>query len=116
MIKKVLVVDDEPDVRFILQNLLKAQGFETDQSETVKSCLTKVQQFRPDLVILDIDLPDGSGLDALPLIKSQFPEVKVVMNSALDTSENRAVAKQNGADAFVGKPLNKQKLLQVLTI
>lgn len=114
MSKKILVVDDEPDVRFILQNILKSEGFETAQSETVKECLLTVESFLPDVVILDIDLPDGSGLDALPQIKTKHPEMVVIMNSALDTSDNREKAQQNGADAFIGKPLNKQKLLSYL--
>lgn len=115
MSKRILVVDDEPDVRFILQNILKSQGFYTEQSESIKQCFIQIERFEPDVIILDIDLPDGSGLDALPKIKESHPQTTVIINSALDTSDNRQLAKERGADAFIGKPLNKQKLLTVIS-
>jgi two-component system KDP operon response regulator KdpE len=114
MRKKILVVDDEPDVRFILQSILRGKGFETAQSDSVSMCLQQLDDFEPDVVILDIDLPDGSGLETLPIIKAKRPNITVIMNSALDTSENRAKAQEYGADAFLGKPINKNLLLELL--
>lgn len=114
MRKKILVVDDEPDVRFILQSILRGKGFDTAQSDSITVCLQQIDEFEPDVVILDIDLPDGSGLETLPIIKSKRPKVTVIMNSALDTSENRTKAEEYGADAFLGKPINKKLLLELL--
>lgn len=114
MSKKILVVDDEPDVRFILQSMLRGKGFDTAQSDCISVCLQQLDDFQPDIIILDIDLPDGSGLETLPIIKSKNPGVTVIMNSALDTSENRMKAEEYGADAFLGKPINKKLLLELL--
>lgn len=111
---RVLVVDDEPDVCFIISDILRGSGFESRESHSVNECIGTLENYHPDFVILDIDLPDGSGLDVLPLIKSKYPNVKVIMNSALDTAENRARADERGAYAFLSKPLNKKKLFDVM--
>jgi len=116
MMPRVLVVDDEPDVCFIISNILKSNGFEAQESHSVAECFRVLESYRPDFIILDIDLPDGSGLEALPKINALYPNIKVVMNSALDTAENREKAQENGAYAFLGKPLNKKKLLDALII
>lgn len=112
----VLVVDDEQDVRFIIKNLLRTKGLHVAEAGSVKECITKVGVEAYEVVILDIDLPDGSGFDAIPKIKQQAPQAAIVMNSALNTEENREKAEELGADAFLSKPLNKAALFEALEL
>lgn len=113
-VPRVLVVDDEPDVCFIISSILRNNGFDARESHGVEHCLNVLTNYCPDFIILDIDLPDGSGLEALLKIHTLYPGIRVVMNSALDTAENQQRAKQNGAYAFLSKPLNKKMLLDAL--
>lgn len=113
---KVLIVDDEPDVRFIVKSLLKSRGVEVEGSATIKECITKVGTYQPDAIVLDIDLPDGSGLEAIPRIKSQKPDVRIVINSAMDTAENRNRADELGTEVFLSKPLRKDQLFEALNV
>lgn len=112
----VLVVDDEADVRFIIKSLLKPKGLIVTEAGTLRECITKLGAKSVDAVILDIDLPDGSGLDAIPQIKAKQPQATVIMNSALNTAENRSKAEALGADDFLAKPLNKRALFDALKL
>jgi CheY-like chemotaxis protein len=112
----ILIVDDEPEVRFIIKNLLKTKGVQAVEAGSIKECLTTVGTSHVEAIILDIDLPDGSGLDAIPQIKQQAPHAAIVINSALNTDENQRRAMEQGADTFLSKPLNKQALFDALEL
>ena len=114
--QKILVVDDEADVRFIVSSMIKSRGMQVEACESLQGCMRQMQQFRPDVVILDIDLPDGSGLDALPKIKKMHPKCKVVINSAHDSEENKKLAEERGSADFLTKPLNREKLFDAIEV
>ncbi|GAB4383219.1 MAG: hypothetical protein Kow0075_15290 [Salibacteraceae bacterium] len=111
---RVLVVDDGPDVCFLIRSVLAKNSIPSDHARNIATCLSKISSFNPTHIILDINLPDGNGLDALSLIKQRYPHIGVIMHSALDTRENREMAKQHKADGFLKKPLNKNHLLELL--
>lgn len=109
----VLVVDDEIDVGFLIRSFLTSKGLTVEVANTARDCLKQVASLKPTHVILDINLPDGNGLNLLPQVKAIAPAASVFMHSAQDTEENRRLAIERGASGFLKKPLNQTQLLEL---
>ncbi|MBO0726366.1 MAG: response regulator [Blastocatellia bacterium] len=107
---KVLIVDDEPTIRWVLAEALRGWGYETVEAETGAATLAAVVTERPAAVLLDINLPDSSGLDLLREIKRRNPQAVVIMITAETLFENAVAAMRGGADDFIGKPVNLEEL------
>lgn len=103
----VLIVDDEPDICFLLGNMLKQKKFRPVIANTLTDGLNKLKQFSPSLLFLDIHLPDGSGLDIIRGAKKDFPALKIIMMSAYDGPKEQSKAMEEGADIFISKPLSR---------
>lgn len=112
----VLVVDDEPQVVWMLQFSLEAEGFQTFAARDGRTALDELRQHRPQLMLLDIMMPVMDGWSVLQEIRDlpagERPRVVVV--SARATLRDRAKAAELGAIAFVAKPFNVDDLLGVL--
>ena len=104
----VLIVDDEPDICFLLGNMLKQKSFTPVIANTLTDGLAKLKQFSPSLLFLDIHLPDGSGLDIIRGVKNDFPHMKIIMMSAYDGPKEKSRAMEEGADIFISKPLSRE--------
>jgi DNA-binding response OmpR family regulator len=112
----VLVVDDEPQVVWMLQFSLEAEGFQTFAARDGRTALDELRQHRPQLMLLDIMMPVMDGWSVLQEIRD-LPEgerPRVVVVSARATLRDRAKAAELGAIAFVAKPFNVDDLLGVL--
>jgi len=112
----VLVVDDEPQVVWMLQFSLEAEGFQTFAARDGRMALDELRQHRPQLMLLDIMMPVMDGWSVLQEIRD-LPEgerPRVVVVSARATLRDRAKAAELGAIAFVAKPFNVDDLLGVL--
>jgi len=112
----VLVVDDEPQVVWMLQFSLEADGFQTFAARDGRAALDELRQHRPQLVLLDIMMPVMDGWTVLQQIQ-ELPvgeRPRVVVVSARASLRDRAKAAELGADAFVAKPYNVDDLLGVL--
>ena len=112
----VLVVDDEPQVVWMLQFSLEAEGFQTFAARDGRTALDELRQHRPQLMLLDIMMPVMDGWSVLQEIRD-LPEgerPRVVVVSARATLRDRAKAAELGAVAFVAKPFNVDDLLGVL--
>jgi CheY-like chemotaxis protein len=107
---KVLIVDDEPTIRLVLKEALRGWGYETIEAETGANALAVISAEQPTAVLLDINLPDSSGLDLLREIKSRQPQTAVIMVSAETLFGNAVAALRGGADDFIGKPINLDEL------
>ena len=107
---KILVVDDEVEVCNILSNFLGLRNYSVATALTMKGAVEAVKKERPALVLLDIRLTDGSGLDALTAIKEIAPATKVIMLTALDDNDTIKQSKLKGADDFISKPFNFEYL------
>ena len=113
---QILVVDDEPQVVWMLQFSLEAEGYQTLSARDGRAALDEVREHHPSVVLLDIMMPVMDGwafleeLQALPA--EERPRVIVV--SARSSLRDRAKAAELGADAFVAKPFNVDDLLVVL--
>lgn len=111
---KVLIVDDEPSIRWVLAEALRGWGYEPVEAETGATALATLGAEQPEAVLLDINLPDSSGLDLLREIKRRMPRVVVIMITAETLFENAVAALRGGADDFIGKPINLEELLFAL--
>jgi DNA-binding response OmpR family regulator len=107
---KVLIVDDEPAIRWVLGAALRGWDYETVEAETGAATSAALVTERPAAVLLDINLPDSSGLDLLREIKRRSPKVIVIMITAETLYENAVAALRGGADDFIGKPINLEEL------
>lgn len=107
---KILVVDDESGVRYALTEALRSWGYETVQAGTVAEGISIFAQEHPSLALLDIDLPDGSGLDILSEIKTQQPETVVIMITGNVNVPNLLTALRGDAHDFIGKPIHLEEL------
>jgi CheY-like chemotaxis protein len=113
---RVLVVDDEPQVVWMLQFGLEADGYETVAARDGVAALEAVREHRPNVVLLDVMMPVLDGWSVLETLRS-LPErdrPRVVVLSARASRDDRAKAEELGADAFVAKPFNVDDVLGVV--
>ena len=106
MMKKILIVDDEVDIVELLEDFLLAKGYEIEKAYRQSQALVKIRDFQPDIILLDIKLPDGDGVDFLKVIKSQMPQVEVIMITGLADKEIALEALKNGAADYICKPID----------
>lgn len=108
----ILVVDDEPDIRTLLQEILHDEGYEVDTAENAAAARKARKARRPDLVLLDIWMPDSDGISLLKEWSADGPlEMPVIMMSGHGTVETAVEATRHGAHDFLEKPLSLAKLL-----
>jgi DNA-binding NtrC family response regulator len=107
----ILVIDDEQEIRESLEQLLKLEGYKADCASTGDEGLKRIDDGVFDLVLLDINLPDRNGLDLLQHIKRDSPEVGVIMITAYDSSQMAFQASKQGAESYITKPWDNDKLL-----
>lgn len=108
--EQILVVDDDQAIRWTLREALQSWGFEPIEAGTVAEAVKQFQTDLPAAVLLDIDLPDGSGLDVLREIKRQNADAIVIMITGNVQIENTISALRGGAYDFIGKPINLEEL------
>lgn len=111
---RILVIDDEPEIRALLSRFLGRIGFSVLAAGTLKEGRKMFNESQPELVFLDVNLPDGNGLNELKYINSGKLKSKVIMMSAFDHNEVKMEAIQNGALDFLSKPFNIARLDQVV--
>ena len=107
---RILVIDDEPQIRRIMRTTLITAGYEVDDAKTAEEGLLKVREFRPDLVLLDINLPGMGGLAACRELRAD-PNVAIIMLTVHNTEAAKVEALDAGADDFVTKPFSTPELL-----
>jgi DNA-binding NtrC family response regulator len=108
--QKVLIVDDEELVRWTLAEALRTSGYITVEAGTGSAALASFDSEQPDAVLLDVNLPDGSGLDVLRDIKRRQPEAVVIMITGTVMIEDTIAALRGGAYDFISKPINLEEL------
>ncbi|MFD2034569.1 response regulator [Belliella marina] len=104
--RSVLIIDDEVGILNMLSRYLKRKGFEVYTAVNLTDGKGQLQKITPDFLFLDINLPDGNGLDSLPKIKDRQPMLNIIMMSAFDYERIRFEAKSKGALAFLSKPFS----------
>jgi DNA-binding response OmpR family regulator len=114
--KKILIVDDDPDVRQGMHVRLKANHYDTFFAIDALSGITEARKNEPDLVILDLGLPAGDGFVVMERLKSNpyLAVIPVIVVSARDVLANKERALKAGAKAFLQKPVDNAELLRVI--
>jgi diguanylate cyclase (GGDEF)-like protein len=110
--KKILVVDDHEDNVEVLRARLEARGYEVEGANDGQSALDIVQRWCPDLILLDVMMPDMDGLEVVRRLKADrsLPFIPVIMQTALDSTERMVAGLEAGADDYVTKPINFAEL------
>jgi diguanylate cyclase (GGDEF)-like protein len=110
--RKILVVDDHEDNIEVLRARLEARGYEVEGATNGQAALDTVVKFCPDLILLDVMMPDMDGLEVVRRLKSNksLPFIPVIMQTALDSTERMVAGLEAGADDYVTKPINFAEL------
>lgn len=113
-IRKALIIDDEVDLCMMIKSFFRRKNKQVDYSTTLKDGLQKFEEERPDILILDHNLPDGFGIGNIKRFKEIFKEkpLYIVVMSAM--SNLRSMALESGADDFIDKPVTFSKLNELL--
>ena len=116
MIKHILAVEDDESIREVLEYILNDSGYEVNSFATAQDFFMRIEASNPDLIILDINLPDGDGRELCKAIKSNVRTKKIpviMMSASLNISE---ILKESGANDFIPKPFNIDSFLNHVDI
>jgi len=112
--KKILIVDDDPHLLDLLNEMLSAHKYETETASSGFEAWIKVVKFKPGLIILDLIMPEMSGFEVCRRIKEDpdTSHIKILAVTGYDTEENRKKIMEAGADGYLAKPVEKEVLLR----
>jgi len=114
----VLIVDDNDDIRGVLKRMLEVRGYVVAEAANGAAAVDRARHICPDLILLDLNMPQVDGLEAAKLIraecKSSGRDMRIVALTAFDTYGMEAAAKEAGCDGYVMKPVSPERLDQIL--
>src|SRR6266516_1661790 len=111
---RVLIIDDERPVLMTLEALLKRHGYHVDTAPTASQGLKLIRSKSPTLILLDLQLPDADGLETLDRIKTEVPQIQVIILTAHDSLHNAIESIKRGAYHFISKPYAAEELLSLV--
>lgn len=112
---KILIVDDAKFMRMTLSTILmKGEHEVVGQGENGKDAITMYRELKPDLVTMDITMPEMNGIDAVREIKKEFPDAKIIMCSAMGQQKMVVEAIEAGAKDFIVKPFDESRVLNAI--
>lgn len=111
MWRKILIVDDEKEFGTTLAERLLLRDFDAKAIEDVESAIIDIRQSPPDVVLLDLRMPGGFGMNTIKAIKEISPQTKIVVITGHGGEQNLKEALEKGADAFMMKPVDIEELL-----
>ena len=111
---RILIIDDEADFCGILETYLARQGYDTDVATSAEAAFTTLNHSQPDLVLMDVRMPDTSGLELLPQIKAASSASYVIVVTALDDYRVEDLLYEAGADGYLTKPVRLEELGQAI--
>lgn len=112
---KILVIDDEKNIRDIFSLLLEEKGYLVETAETGEGGLSKARKLSPDIILLDMNLPDLSGIEVLTRIKKFLPRAEVIIITAFGTVKSAVEATKLGAYDYLEKPVDNEELLLLIS-
>ncbi len=113
--QSVLIVDDEPDIRELLDITLSRMGLQTHSAATLEEAKEIVARVQPDLCLTDMRLPDGNGISLVQYIQQEFPHIPVAMITAHGSVETAISALKAGAFDFISKPVELENLRRLIS-
>lgn len=113
--KRILVVDDATFMRLMIKDILNKNGYEViGEAMNGKKAIEKYGELKPDMVLMDITMPEMDGIQALKAIKKSDPKALVVMCSAMGQQAMVTEAIQSGASDYIVKPFSAEKVLETV--
>ena len=112
--KNILIIDDEEKLRGLLGRIVKSEGFDVIEAPDLKSGFKKLEQIDIDVVLCDVKLPDGNGVDFLQKIKTNFPLTEVILLTAYGNISDGVQAMKNGAFDYIVKGDDNDKIIPLL--
>lgn len=110
MLRNLLIVDDEAEICEFLKSFFEDRQFEVRTAHSGLEALASIEKNQPHVVLLDIHMPGMDGMNALKKIKEDYPAVKVIMVTAIETRDKIEEALRAGADNYITKPLSLEYL------
>ena len=107
---RIIVVDDQAKIRRFMRTTLVAEGYEVDEAKTGEEALESIRELRPDLVVLDMNMPGMGGLAACRAIRRDS-DIAIIMLTVRNSEEDKVAALDAGADDFVTKPFSTPELM-----
>lgn len=108
---RLLIIDDESGIVEEVESFFSEEGYDVLTADTAKEGIAHIKESQPDILILDIKLPDMSGLEVLKLCKEISPKTKIIVNTGYVDQAIIDEAEELGRDAFLQKPFNLEALL-----
>jgi len=112
---RILIIDDEPSIRELLSIMLEQEGYGTETAESVSTAVQQLEAQPFDLVICDLKLPDGTGLDVLETVRRRGIESRFIIITAHTTPQNALESLRAGAIEYLSKPFDVEELRQIVT-
>lgn len=110
--KKILIVDDEAGIVEEIKSFLVEEGYQVRTADTAKEGIKAVEEFKPDVIFIDIKLPDFSGIEVLKIVKEKSPKTKIVVITGYVDQHVMDETEAIGRDAFLQKPFNLVKVVE----
>lgn len=110
--RKILIIDDEEEIGFILKRILRKKFSSIDLALNLKNGLERAIESQPDILLLDNNLPDGSGIEQISLFRKAIPNACIIIISAM--THLAPLALEKGAYAFLEKPLSSEKIMDTI--
>jgi DNA-binding NtrC family response regulator len=114
MNERILVVDDDPGLSEVIGMLLEREGYAVQSAGTLKQGISLLEAGEPDLVVTDLKLPDGTGLDVIAAIRARRPVLPIIMITSYSSMESAIAALRGGAVDYIIKPFNNDDLLKAI--
>ena len=112
---KILIVDDSFSARRFIAHIVKKAGFEILEADNGEACLKIVKEQKPDIIILDIVMPEKEGIDTILVLKNTIPDLPIIAISGSSINDTYlSSAKKFGAEAVLEKPFEEQVLLDTI--
>lgn len=113
--KTILIVDDDEVLLRIFTRILERNGYNPDTAKTGEEALAKLRANHYSAALIDVRLPDADGIDLLKKIPEKSSKIVKIVITGSVTEENHRKALENGADAFLEKPIEPKKLVEIIT-
>ena len=111
---KLLIVDDEEDIREFARNYFKKRGIDVEIASNGKLALEKANEFKPDLILLDITMEEMTGIEVLKKLREEKNDVKVIMVTGIENEESVNEANSWGVKGYIHKPLVLEELEKIV--
>ena len=111
---KVLIIDDEEKLRSLLARLIKLEGFSVTEASTLRQAFKTISREEPDVILCDVKLPDGNGIDFIKEIKSKYPTPEIILLTAYGNIPDGIQAMKNGAFDYIVKGNDNDKIIPLL--